>query len=72
MNELKPVFIGIYNGYADHNNLMNFKTYLEFFKEFDLFPDLINQSQLKSLFLSLSVKLIKSCQLKKRSCINFY
>ena len=72
MNELKPIFLRIFNGYLDQTNLMNFSMFHDFYKDFNLFPDLINLSQLKSLFLLLSSKIKMSEHSNNKSCIPLF
>ncbi len=44
----------VYKFYSNKNNLMSFDQIFDFFKDFSLFPDLINLVQLRSIFHSLS------------------
>jgi hypothetical protein len=43
-----------YLGYADIHGNMNFATFIEFCKDFNIFPDLISKSRLLSYFRTLS------------------
>ena len=36
--------------YSDKNEFINFQSFFEFFKDFDLYPQVVNLLQLKSLF----------------------
>jgi len=44
----------VYKFYSNKHNLMSFDQMFNCFKDFSLFPDLINLVQLRSIFHSLS------------------
>lgn len=52
--KLAPVIQPYYNVYSDKDNNMRFSNYFEFYKNYSLFPDLINLIQLKNIFFTLS------------------
>ena len=52
--KLAPVVQPHYNIYSDKNGNMRFSNYFEFYKNYSLFPDLINLIQLKNIFFTLS------------------
>ena len=43
-----------YNHYSDSKGLMNFKQFLEFYKNFEIFPHLISHSKLAKYFFALA------------------
>ena len=54
LKELSPIMYPIYQKYADFNNKMKFSNFLNFFTEFELFPELITLTQIKIIFFSFN------------------
>ena len=54
MKELSPVMYPIYLQYADVNKNIKFTNFLEFFTQFELFPELISLTQIKVIFFTLN------------------
>ena len=54
LKELAPVLYPIYQQYADGNEYMKFPNFLEFYTQFELFPELISLTQMKTIFFALN------------------
>ena len=54
MKELSPVMYPLFLKFADFNKKMKFSHFLEFYTQFDLFPELITLNQLKIIFFALN------------------
>jgi hypothetical protein len=54
LNELAPLIKPIYLQFADSNQNMKFTNLLEFYTRFDLFPELITLTQMKTIFFTLN------------------
>jgi hypothetical protein len=52
-----------YENYSDNQYIMSFENFLDFYKDFSLFPDIVNLTQLKKIFSTLSE--IYSSQVKQ-------
>jgi hypothetical protein len=59
-----------YQIYSNYNKFMTFDQFFDFYKNFSLFPDIINLIQLKNLFFTLAEVLnIEAAQMQKNKCI---
>ena len=56
LNELSPLVKPLYLQYADSNGIMKFPSFLEFYTRFELFPELISLTQMKTIFFALNEK----------------
>ena len=54
IKELSPAIYPIYLKFSDLNKKMKFSHFLEFYTQFDLFPELITLNQLKIIFFALN------------------
>ena len=54
LNELSPLIKPLYQQYSDFDNYMKFPNFLDFYTHFNLFPDLISLSQMKTIFIALN------------------
>jgi len=54
LSEFDPVIIVFYENYCDTKSLMSFDQFYEFYKNFSLFPDIVNLVQLKKIFTTLA------------------
>ena len=54
LKELSPVIYPLYEQYSDDNKFMNFTNLLEFYSQFELFPELISLTQMKTIFFTLT------------------
>ena len=54
MKELSPVMYPLFSKFSDLSKKMKFSHFLEFYTQFDLFPELITLNQLKIIFFALN------------------
>ena len=54
LNELSPIIKPLYIEYSDNDCIMSFSNFLDFYTQFDLFPELISLSKMKTIFLALN------------------
>ena len=54
LKELSPVIYPLYKQYADENEYMKFSNFLDFYTQFELFPELITLTQMKTIFFALN------------------
>ena len=54
LKELNPVMYPLFLQYTDANKKMKFSHFLEFYTQFDLFPELITLNQIKIIFFTLN------------------
>ena len=54
LKELSPVIFPLYQQYTYNNKYMKFTNFLDFYTQFELFPELISLTQIKTIFFSLS------------------
>ena len=54
LKKLSPVIKPLYLKYCDEKENFKFKDFFEFYKNFDIFPELINLIELKNIFYTLS------------------
>ena len=54
LKELHPLIYPLYEQYSDENKNMKFTNFLEFYTQFDLFPELISLTQMKIIFFTLN------------------
>ena len=54
LKELSPVIYPLYEQYSDENKFMKFTNLLEFYTQFELFPELISLTQMKTIFFALT------------------
>ena len=54
LEEFAPLLKILFLQYSDRNENMKFKNFLEFYTQFDLFPELISLSQMKKIFFALN------------------
>ena len=54
LKELHPLIYPLYEQYSDENKYMKFTKFLEFYTQFDLFPELISLTQMKIIFFTLN------------------
>ena len=54
LEELKPVIYPLYQKFSDGNENMIFSMFLEFYTQFELFPEMISLSQMKTIFFALT------------------
>ena len=51
---LHDPLLSLYQNYCDSDGLINFENMFEFYKNFDIFPSIVNLIELKSIFFTLS------------------
>ena len=54
MKELSPIMYPLFSKFSDLSKKMKFSHFLEFYTQFDLFPELITLNQLKIIFFALN------------------
>ena len=54
LNEFSPLIKPLYIEYSDNDCIMSFSNFLDFYTQFDLFPELISLSKMKTIFLALN------------------
>jgi hypothetical protein len=54
LEELKPVIYPLYQKFSDGNETMIFSMFLEFYTQFELFPEMISLTQMKTIFFALT------------------
>ena len=54
MKELSPIMFPLFSKFSDLSKKMKFSHFLEFYTQFDLFPELITLNQLKIIFFALN------------------
>ncbi len=54
MDEISGMMKHVYDSYSACESLITFDRYLDFCKDFSLFPDIVNLVQVKSIFYTLS------------------
>ena len=54
LEELKPVIYPLYQKFSDGNENMIFSMFLEFYTQFELFPEMISLTQMKTIFFALT------------------
>lgn len=78
INDMKKILYSIFSTYSDQNDFLNFSSFYQLYKDFSLFPDIVNLVQIKFIFYSLSdlfkeqiIKQIKDCKdLSRTSLLN--
>ena len=78
INDMKKILYSIFSTYSDQNDFLNFNSFYQLYKDFSLFPDIVNLVQIKFIFYSLSdlfkeqiLKQIKDCKdLSRTSLLN--
>jgi hypothetical protein len=63
LEKFEPIMLPHYESYCDSAYKMSFDQFFEFYKDFSLFPDIINLVQLKNIFFTLSEFLNEKCKL---------
>ena len=54
LKELNPVIYPLYEQFSDENKNMKFSNFLDFYTQFELFPELISLTQMKTIFFTLN------------------
>jgi hypothetical protein len=54
LKDISSLIIHHYQNYCDGYNLLSFEQFFEFFKDFGLYPDMVNLTQLKEIFYFLA------------------
>lgn len=62
---MEPIILPHFQNYCC-SQLMNFEQYFDFYKDFSIFPDIINLSLLKLIFYSLA-EIMHSESIKNKS-----
>ena len=57
LNELSSVILPLYEKFTDINGRMKFSHFLEFYKKFEIFPELISLVQMKKMFFTFTENL---------------
>ena len=54
LNKISPVIKPLYLKYSDKEENFKFKDFFEFYKNYDIFPEVVNLYELKNIFYTLS------------------
>ena len=54
LNKISPVIKPLYLKYSDEEENFKFKDFFEFYKNYDIFPEVVNLYELKNIFYTLS------------------
>ena len=71
LNLLHDSVLPLYQNYCKNDGLMTFEKFFDFFKDFSIFPEIVNLVQLKNIFFTLAESLTSNDKISKNNYINF-
>jgi hypothetical protein len=71
LDELHDIILPYYSCYMENHGFLSFEQFFEFYKDFSIFPDIINLIQLKNIFFTLSEILVKELHDKETERCTF-
>jgi len=70
MRIIIPLIYPHYLNYCDQYELIDFELYTQFFRDFDIFPNVVNLIQLKLIFFTLQELIVSQINLSKDNSLD--
>lgn len=70
MRIIIPLIYPHYLNYCDQYELIDFELYTQFFRDFDIFPNVVNLIQLKLIFFTLQELIVTQINLSKDNSLD--
>lgn len=70
MRIIIPLIYPHYLNYCDKFELIDFELFNQFFRDFDIFPSVINLMQIKSIFFSLQESIVNQLNISKDNSLD--
>ena len=67
IQSLHDVMLPLYQNYCDNAGYMNFEMIFNFYKDFEIFPEIVNLIQLKNIFFVLSESMCSNSKEQEKS-----